>query len=74
MPATRRRCWLGHPHGHEALATLCHQVVEAEDAILGALDERERAGLRRLLTRAAGGSAEVDRCLDPCQVLDDANR
>src|SRR5690606_27616383 len=60
-PADRRqRRIVATPKGHEAVATLCHRVAEAENAILGALHERDRAAFRRLLTRAASGIPEAD--------------
>lgn len=56
----RQRRIVATPRGHEAVATLCHRVAEAENAILAALNERDRAAFRRLLTRAASGIPEAD--------------
>jgi DNA-binding MarR family transcriptional regulator len=62
-PADRRqRLIIATPRGERALATLCKQVVEAENAVLSALDEDERELLRRLLTKAACGSSAADAC------------
>jgi MarR family transcriptional regulator, transcriptional regulator for hemolysin len=69
----RQRQIVATAQGQAALAALCHQVVEAENAILGALDAQEREVFRRLLTRAACGSADADRPFDPGEVLRDAD-
>ena len=50
----RRRQIVATPGGRAALAALCGQVAEAEEAALATLDERERAGVGRLLNKAAG--------------------
>jgi DNA-binding MarR family transcriptional regulator len=62
----RQRQVIATPKGRGALTTLCKQVAEAEDAILGPLDEAERAVFRRLLNKATSGGEGYD---DPCQVL-----
>jgi len=63
----RQRRILATPLGCEAVGALCQRVVEAENAVLGALDPAERAVIRRLLYKAAlgPGMAEVN---DPCEV------
>lgn len=63
----RQRRIVATPQGREAIATLCLQATEAENAVLGALGPDERAEVRRLLHKAARGPgmAEVS---DPCEV------
>ena len=66
----RQRQVVATPKGRATLATLCAQVGEAEDAILGALDEAERAIFRRLLNKATRGGEGLD---DPCEALTDGS-
>lgn len=54
--------------GRDAVATLCGRVTEAENAALGALDDQERAVLRRLLSKAAGSGMHLD---EACAVVGD---
>lgn len=70
----RQRQIVATPRGRETVATLCRRVTEAENAVLGALDEQERAVFRRLLHTAAAGRPEADRSGDPCEVVDAADR
>lgn len=67
----RQRQIVATPRGRQAVAALCRQAAEAEDAVLGALDEQERAVFRRLLRAAACGRPEVDRSGDPCEVVNE---
>jgi MarR family transcriptional regulator for hemolysin len=64
----RQRQVVATPKGRAALATLCEEVGEAEDAILGPLSARERSDFRRLLDKATKGGEGFD---DPCQALSD---
>jgi hypothetical protein len=50
---------------------VAHDAAEAaENAILAALDDDERAVFRRLLTRAACSNADGDRPMDHAEILD----
>jgi MarR family transcriptional regulator, transcriptional regulator for hemolysin len=62
-PADRRqRQVVATPEGRRTIEALCQRVVEAEDALLGALDLDERATLRRLVNKAACGLDAADPC------------
>lgn len=50
----RQRQIVATDRGRDAVAALCDQVTEAEQAALGTLDDRERVLFRRLLDKAAG--------------------
>ena len=50
----RQRQIVATARGLEAIATLCGQVTEAEEAALSTLDDHERYVFRRLLNKAAG--------------------
>jgi DNA-binding MarR family transcriptional regulator len=63
----RQRRIVATRRGHDAIATLCRRVTEAEDAVLGALEPAERVALRRLLWKAAGGPGMAE-VADPCEV------
>jgi DNA-binding MarR family transcriptional regulator len=67
----RQRRIVATPRGQEALATLCHQVTDAESAVLGALDAGERALFRRLLAKAACGNAEVGHAAAACDLINE---
>ena len=72
-PADRRqRLVVATPEAEKALAELCHQVAEAENATLGALDESEREVFRRLLLKAACGTGGADHSPDACEIISDA--
>lgn len=72
-PADRRqRLVVATPDGEKALAELCHQVAEAEDTMLGALDDHERAVFRRLLLKAACGTGAAEHSADACEVISEA--
>jgi MarR family transcriptional regulator for hemolysin len=74
-PADRRqRQIVATPKGEQTLASLCDQVTEAENAMLGALDDDERALLRRLLIKAAHGAGTPDHPTDACTLIEDALR
>ena len=74
-PADRRqRQIVATAKGEQALASLCDQVTEAENAMLGALDDTERALLRRLLVKAARGVGPGDHSGDTCEIIDAALR
>lgn len=71
-PADRRqRLVVATPEGEKALAELCHRVGEAEDAMLGALTGPEREEFRRLLLKAACGTADAGHPADACEVIND---
>lgn len=57
----RQRQIVPTPRGRRAVARLCGHAVDAERAVLGALDTDEREEFRRLLDKAAGGAGEIDR-------------
>ncbi|GLY02884.1 MULTISPECIES: MarR family winged helix-turn-helix transcriptional regulator [Actinoplanes] len=50
----RRRRVVATGKGTAAVSELCGEVTEAEQSVLGALDEQERALFRTLLRKAAG--------------------
>ncbi|MDY7089225.1 MAG: MarR family winged helix-turn-helix transcriptional regulator [Actinomycetota bacterium] len=70
-PADRRqRQIVATSRGRDAVAALCDQVTEAEQATLGGLDERERVVFRRLLEKAAGlGSMHT---AEACAIVNEA--
>lgn len=51
----RRRRIVATERGLGELAVMCARVREAEEALLGRLDDDERAQLRALVAKAAGG-------------------
>lgn len=54
-PADRRqRQVVATDRGRQVVSRMCGRVSEAEAAVLGGLDEQERAVLRGLLAKAAG--------------------
>jgi len=67
----RQRQIVATSGGREALATLCQRVVEAETAVLGALNDDERQLFRRLLNKAACGS-DLDHSVDACEIVDES--
>jgi DNA-binding MarR family transcriptional regulator len=68
----RQRQIVATPKGEKMLASLCTQVTEAENAMLGALDGKEREVFRRLLIKAACGSDAAGHSADACEVISDA--
>ncbi|MBX6752246.1 MAG: winged helix-turn-helix transcriptional regulator [Micromonosporaceae bacterium] len=70
----RQRQIVATPKGEAALASLCDQVTEAENAMLGALDDDERELFRRLVLKAAHGVGSVDHSGDACTIIEDALR
>lgn len=71
-PADRRqRRVVATRRGRRTVATLCDRMAEAERAVLGGLDDRERDEFRRLLDRAACANPLVDRDGDACLVIDE---
>jgi len=74
-PADRRqRQIVATPKGERTLASLCDQVTEAENAMLSALDDDERALFRRLLVKAARGVGPDAHAGDACEIIDAALR
>jgi len=74
-PADRRqRQIVATPKGERTLASLCDQVTEAENAMLGSLDDDERELFRRLALKAAHGIGSVDHSGDACTIIEDALR
>ena len=68
----RQRRVVATDKGQRALAEVCAQVTEAENATLAALDPRERELFRRLLVKAACGTEAVHRDGDACEIIEDA--
>ncbi|MCO8274180.1 MarR family winged helix-turn-helix transcriptional regulator [Actinoplanes sp. TRM 88003] len=68
----RRRQIVATPGGRAAIASLCGQVAEAEEAALANLDDRERVIFRRLLTKAAGNGPlhTAEACAIVTEALD----
>lgn len=62
----RRRRIVATDQGREAIAKLCIQVTEAEDAALEGLDDDERTLFRRLLDKASGPPLHVT---EACEVV-----
>ncbi|MEO3860263.1 MarR family winged helix-turn-helix transcriptional regulator [Acrocarpospora sp. B8E8] len=66
-PADRRaRKIVVTPLGERTLAELEQRVREAEESLLGGLDERQRAAFRDLLRRVACGLRDIEPQADPC--------
>jgi len=66
----RQRLIVATESGRELVENACRRVVDAQEELLGTLDDDERMALRRLLNKAAAGTGDdVD---DPCEVADEA--
>ncbi|MDQ2661644.1 MAG: MarR family winged helix-turn-helix transcriptional regulator, partial [Actinomycetota bacterium] len=66
----RQRQVVATDRGRELIENACRRVVDAQEHLLGTLDNDERTALRRLLNKAAAGTGEdVD---DACEVADEA--
>ncbi|RKT07930.1 DNA-binding MarR family transcriptional regulator [Streptomyces sp. 3211.6] len=71
-PADRRqRKIVATDHGVNTFQELQRQVQEAEDRLLGALDENERQAFRTLLGRIACDVRDMDLSTAPCDVTPD---
>ena len=69
-PADRRaRHLVATPHGRDRLAELDRQLRQAEDRVLGGLDDRERDTLRELLRRVATHAYALDPVDSTCDVV-----
>ncbi|GLY99494.1 MarR family winged helix-turn-helix transcriptional regulator [Actinoplanes sp. NBRC 103695] len=68
----RQRRIVATAAGTAAVAALCGQVAEAEEAALANLDPQERAAFRTLLTKAAGAGPvhTVEACAIVTEALD----
>lgn len=66
----RQRRVVATEKGAATIAALCVQVAEAERTALGSLDDDEREMFRRLLVKAAGGSAV--HTVETCAIVEDA--
>ncbi|MGK5683021.1 MarR family winged helix-turn-helix transcriptional regulator [Actinoplanes sp. URMC 104] len=66
----RQRRIVATERGREAIAALCGQVAEAEEAALGTLDADERAQFRRLLVKASGGTPR--HTVEACSIVEEA--
>ncbi len=66
----RQRLIVATDRGRALVENACRRVVDAQEELLGTLDDDERVALRRLLNKAATGTGEdVD---DACEVADEA--
>lgn len=68
----RQRRIVATEKGRSTLAELCDRVAEAEDAVLAALDAREREQFRRLLLKAACSRGTPDHDSDACSIIEAA--
>jgi MarR family transcriptional regulator for hemolysin len=68
----RQRQIVPTPHGRQAIARLCGHVVDAERAVLGALDADERQQFRHLLDKATGGTDGIDHSAEACTTVNEA--
>jgi DNA-binding MarR family transcriptional regulator len=57
--------------GNELLCDVQRALDAAEEQVLGALDQVDRAAFRTLLQKLAVDADRVDHVAEPCQVMDD---